>query len=235
MSHCNINPESIHQYVFRPINSNMYMLIEGDEALIIDPNRSQPAMRTLNTAGVRKILILLTHENYDHTSGVNWLRDNYDCYLICQKNCAVSIADRRNNRPMLTIMAMVAADREIARKTLREIEPYVCYADETFEQEMSLNWRGHNLRLVATPGHTPGSCCIELEKQIVFTGDSWLEGRDVLTRLPGGNRTDFENRTVPYLRGLNPDYWIMPGHGRPFQGSFIEHQQKIGEYAGDEL
>jgi len=235
MSHCNIGPESIYRYVFRPINANMYLLIDGDEALVVDPNISQQALLTLNSAGVRKILILLTHENYDHTSGVNWFRKNFDCHLICQTNCAVSIADRRNNRPMLTIMAMVAADREKARKALREIEPYVCNADQTFDQEMVLNWQGHGLHLIATPGHTPGSCCIELDNQIVFTGDSWLEGKDVLTRLPGGSRTDFDKITVPYLKSLSPDCWIMPGHGRPFQGSFIEHQQKIGEKAGDEL
>ena len=73
-----------------------------------------------------------------------------------------------------------------------------------------------NLRLstIATPGHTPGSMCFQLEgTPLLFSGD---------TLFPGGpGNTKFENASFDQiitsidrrLFTLDPDILVLPGHG----------------------
>jgi len=208
------NEMVIDRYIFQPINANMYVLIDGDEALVVDPHPSDQAFDRLWQAHVSKVLILLTHEHFDHTSGVNWLRMHFECILLCHESCADSIANAKKNRPMLTLFAMKAMTG------LQTFQSYTCKADRTFSGEMLMKWHNHEIKLVSTPGHTPGSCCIELNEQYVFTGDSWLESVPVITRLPGGNIAAYEAFTVPYLQQISDKYLILPGHGDRFHGNF---------------
>ena len=66
---------NINTYSFYPIDSNMYVILENKKALIIDPCVSEEAKEYLKSEQVKEILVLLTHEHYDHISGVNWLRE----------------------------------------------------------------------------------------------------------------------------------------------------------------
>lgn len=95
--------------------------------------------------------------------------------------------------------------------------PFVCRpADETYEHAWECVWRGHRLRAVALPGHTPGSAGIFLDGDIFFSGDYLIPGEEVILRLPGGSETDYRAVTEPVLRGLPPGLRICPGHGEPY-------------------
>ena len=56
----------IKRYVSGLLSSNMYVIIEGDHAIVIDPFAD-----TTPSEGSIIDYILLTHEHYDHISGVN--------------------------------------------------------------------------------------------------------------------------------------------------------------------
>lgn len=95
--------------------------------------------------------------------------------------------------------------------------PFVCRpADETYERAWEYVWRGHRLRAVALPGHTPGSAGIFLDGDTFFSGDYLIPGEEVILRLPGGSETDYRAVTEPILRGLPPGLRICPGHGEPY-------------------
>ena len=89
-------------------------------------------------------------------------------------------------------------------------------ADETYEHAWEYVWRGHRLRAVALPGHTPGSAGIFLDGDTFFSGDYLIPGEEVILRLPGGSETDYRAVTEPVLRGLPPGLHICPGHGEPY-------------------
>lgn len=208
---------SIKKYVFSPVKSNMYVIICKSEALIIDPNISEEALLELKNRGVTFITILLTHEHYDHTTGVCWFQEKFESHLICHENCAKAILKGRYNRPVMIAAIIMKNGNDASAKVLDKLpQNYICIADDTFETEMQLDWCNHYVKLVHTPGHTKGSCCIELDGKYIFTGDSLLSDTAVITRFPTGSQTEYETITLPYLRGISPKFHVLPGHGESF-------------------
>ena len=70
---------------------------------------------------------------------------------------------------------------------------------------------GETLKVMHTPGHTPGSICLVGEK-LVFTGDTLFAGGIGRTDFPGGSMSDMRH-SLKKLTSL-PDYLLVyPGHG----------------------
>lgn len=194
--------------------ANMYLLLpqteEESRAVVIDPWRSETLCEILRQNGISDVLILLTHEHFDHTTGVSWLKERLTVELICQEQCAESIANIRRNRSLIVMGK--PQDREL----IRQIGYYTCKADQTFSASLTLPWDGREWKLIHTPGHTQGSCCMRLE-HLCFCGDNALLGLPTITRFPGGNLEVYEQQTLPYLFALPDDTWILPGHGVWYQ------------------
>ena len=215
-----IKNEFFQRYVFDYIGANMYLLVEDEKksALVIDPHISREALLFLKNHNVEKLLILLTHEHYDHTNGVNYLYEQFDSRLCCQELAAKSIAVEKNNRPLVVAMRLkVLGEVDKLKKLMSEQKLYSCKSDITFENELNYMWHGHSIKMIHTPGHSKGSCCIEIDDKYVFTGDSMIPNEKVLTRFPGGDENVFEQITLPYLMSISNDKWVMPGHGEPVQ------------------
>lgn len=209
----------IKRYVFSPVCSNMYVIIPKveTEALIIDPNISQEARLELIERGIRSVKILLTHEHYDHTTGVNWFKESFESRLICHEKCAEAIHKERNNRPLVIAALLMKKGKSSSEIVLDKLpQNYICQADETFAEEIQMDWCAHSVKFVPTPGHTLGSCCIELDDQYVFTGDSLIQHTPVITRFPTGSLKDYDSVTRPYLESISSEYHVMPGHGETF-------------------
>src|SRR3990167_4507803 len=52
----------------------VWLLHDGDSALVVDPGDDQPVMDALQREGLRLQAILVTHHHPDHTAGVDALR-----------------------------------------------------------------------------------------------------------------------------------------------------------------
>ena len=72
---------SFYRSVYPPVESNMYVFVENDECIIIDTNISNEVLQVLDERGVRKVHLLLTHEHYDHSHGISWLKEHFDVTL----------------------------------------------------------------------------------------------------------------------------------------------------------
>ena len=214
-----MNVEDIRQYISPILNSNMFLIRNGAEALVIDPHISEEALAYLRERGVRKVLILLTHEHYDHTSGIMWLTGCFESTLICQSAAAKSLRSGRNSRPIVMASQWVNhLDDALMRFYIHSLpNGYTYEADIVFESEKTVSWQGHTVHFVHTPGHSPGSCCIELNGEVIATGDSLIRHTPVITRFPGGSEKDFLEQAVPYLEGIRKGTWILPGHGETFR------------------
>ena len=122
---------NIKCYSFYPIDARMYILIEKNKALIVDPCVSEDAKALLKESGVEQLLVLLTHEHYDHISGVNWLRDNFeDVHVLCSKICGDLIQKPNKNLSSFYEILFMGKD-EKTREYVRNmnVEPYSCKAD----------------------------------------------------------------------------------------------------------
>lgn len=225
-----VNNRDVFRFVSLTVKANMYVMIEGNEALIVDPHNTDEIFSLLNRIENIQVTILLTHEHPDHTCGVQQLMETYGATLICQRACAVAIADKRNNRPLLMTLLLATQDKangtDNARKFRDAFPVYECTADITFEREFSYRWCSEVFEFTATPGHSPGSCCILWNRKAIFTGDSLILDTPVITRFPGGNVHEYNRITKPYLHSLSEDTVVLPGHGEMFT---IRDKWKMGK------
>ena len=221
-----INGYELRQYVLPLMNANMYVLVAGNRALVMDPIADCEAEQLILDLNIRDMIIILTHEHFDHISGVNAIRqllnrigDDIVCTVYASRACAGQITDPDRNMSTF-FKAMFIARPEEDRILAEEIfDPdYRCRADVVFDEDLEVEFADLKLVLRETPGHSPGSICIEIYSSdgnllALATGDSLVQGNKVITRLPGGNKSDYINITRPYLETFGPDTLVLPGHG----------------------
>lgn len=204
----------VYRFEMPVIASNMYLLPVGNSCLIVDPFVSDQAVKLLEASGVKECLVLLTHEHFDHISGVNWLRNLYPCKVVCSEACGEQILDPKKSGAAYfeTLFVNHSQQEQKVIHDMRDLQ-YVCQADQTYAGEMEFEWQNFTIRLREAPGHSPGSQIITISDTFFFTGDSLIPGQDVITRLPGGSKRAFKEKTLPYLQTIPENGVIFPGHG----------------------
>ena len=86
-----------------------------------------------------------------------------------------------------------------------------CKGMELLAEGDTLQLSGLTLRVLHTPGHTPGSVCLMAEDTL-FTGDTLFMDSCGRTDLPGGS-TPVILQSLKRLAALEQDYRVLPGHG----------------------
>ena len=67
------------------LEQNMYIVEEGKHCIVIDPYYDEKTAVLLE--GKIVDLLLVTHEHYDHISGVNKFKELYGCKLLSNSKC----------------------------------------------------------------------------------------------------------------------------------------------------
>ena len=162
---------------------------EGQECIVIDPGAE--AARIRKAAGGRRIAaILLTHGHFDHIGAVRELMD-----------AGTRLVIHPLDAPMLTDPELNAGKMLLRRSvTAPEATDLVREGDEP-------EFAGLKIKVLHTPGHTPGSVCYLTEGEL-FTGDTLFEYGWGRTDLPGGSEEQMEQS----LRRLMPMIRTIPFH-----------------------
>lgn len=205
--------EKIKRYVFPYIDANMYILVENDEALVIDPHISIEADQYLKENGVTKVTILLTHEHFDHVCGIPWFREHYDTKIVCQKEALEPRRQKHCCRPM--VISLILSDRgeqDKIKKLEAEYFPQTFTAEVTYDENMDFIWQGHMLRLEHLPGHSPASSLITLDEVCVFTGDSLIPNAEPTIRWPWSDAKVYREEAIPKLLQIHGECMVYPGH-----------------------
>jgi hydroxyacylglutathione hydrolase len=194
--------------------SNCYIIKSAEHVLIIDPNDFIKIDHLLQSHCWTPDWVLLTHEHCDHISGLNELRQYYTVKVLTSKACSLGIQSTTLNmtRIMETYLYFKSGGTLLAKYPKFTCSP----ADVTFEDSFDLNWHEYHFHFISVPGHTPGSVCILVNGKTLFSGDYFLPGEEVATRLPGGNAEIYEKQGKNILRSLPENIWTFPGHGNPF-------------------
>jgi glyoxylase-like metal-dependent hydrolase (beta-lactamase superfamily II) len=87
--------------------------------------------------------------------------------------------------------------------------------DQVLEDEQVLEVGRLRLRVLHTPGHTPGSLCFAVEgTPLLFTGDTLFPGGPGNTALPGGDfPTIIESIDRRLFAAFDDRTLVLPGHG----------------------
>lgn len=193
------------------LGSNMYIVIEEGRAIVIDPCR--------NTEMPDKImpeLILLTHEHYDHISGVNAWKKKYKVPVLCSKKCNERIQSEKKNMARY-FEAFCGLQIGLDNRIPDDFDPsYECEADEVFENDYDFIWMGHSIRLILLPGHSPGSIGILIDNNL-FSGDCIFINQETTLKFPGGSEKEWHNISLPKIRSLPEDTFVYPGHFECFR------------------
>lgn len=218
--------------VYKYIDSNMYLLISGNEAIVVDPHVNEDLKVLLFNKNIRKITIILTHEHSDHISGVWWFMQTFECILICSADCAKIISNKKFTRPLLLLFILEENDSKNDTHLLDQFKQEYVWttykANLTYNDTMNYSWLEHNLTFYKTQGHSVGSSIIVLDNKFVFTGDTLMRNYPVITSFPHGDRVVYLEKTLPLLEcTLSSDMIILPGHGKPFVLSEIMNGGKI--------
>lgn len=174
----------------------------NDSALIVDPGTPGIARyrQILEHRAGGIALIVLTHEHFDHIAGVEALRCEYDCPVICSLDCSKAIADPKMN---------------LSRYSENHLDITCRAADFLIEDHLTWLWKDIDVRFFPTPGHSPGSICVAVGNYL-FTGDTLLPGAKGVTHLPGGSRAQWQASLRTIRAEFTPETIVFPGHGDPF-------------------
>ena len=228
--------QKIRRYVFRYIDSNMYILVEDHEALVIDPHIDAEADAYLRQQVVENVTILLTHEHFDHVCGIPWFREHYNTTVICQQEALDPHSQRLCGRSITISLILSDQGRDDEIKELeKEYPPFTFTAERSFDRQVEFEWHGHMIRMEHIPGHSPASSLIIIDEENVFTGDSLVPNCEPTLRWPGSDAKVYEEKAVPALLSIPHGHIIYPGHREPIYRSELTYLNYLWEIHNSKL
>lgn len=166
------------------------------EAICVDPGDEVDEIRALaRDLGVRITKIVCSHGHLDHLMAVRELKGETGAPFLLHR------AD----------LALARSMPASAYQLLGRIEPPCPDPDAFLADGDDLEVPGIGLRVLHTPGHTPGSICL-YGGGMLFSGDTLFHGSIGRTDLPGGSFTQIEESIVTRLLDLPPETIVRPGH-----------------------
>ena len=202
----------LKRFVSPLLDQNMYVVCESGHCIIIDPYDCPESEKLLD--GLQPDFMLVTHEHYDHISGVNAFKSRYEIPLYANSLCNKNMQNPRKNFAKYED-AYLRFQKGVVIEKIEMIPidaQYTCRAEVIVEDEQTLEWMGHSLFIKMSPGHSAGSNLIFLDNTEVFSGDCMLPPDIPIARFPGGDLQAFEEITLPYLKSLDGNIKVYPGH-----------------------
>lgn len=173
---------------------------DSKEAAIVDPGWEVD--KIINTASRYDLgikFILITHSHYDHVDGVK--------EMVNATDASVYVHEKDKG--------------EVISRGIKEIEP--------LKDGAEINIGKIKVKVLHTPGHSPGSVCYLLDNKMI-TGDMlFVEGIGRID-LPGGDIGAMFN-SLQRLKELDDKIEIYPGHDYGSRkSSTIAYEKKNNPY-----
>ncbi len=201
----------VNQIINSNLKSNTYIIYneQNDLSVIIDPGdiNSKSLINFLLKKKIKNYNVILTHEHYDHISGLKPLCSLFDINLYLSISCFQNLNNPKKN---LTEYLDVENLDSLSPKNFHIVhDNEIKLIDDYF------------FKFFYTPGHSEGSMCIGLNN-VIFTGDTLIENQKTITNLPGGNKYIYEE-TKKKLNDFLINYEIVyPGHGCVIQNKLLK-------------
>jgi hydroxyacylglutathione hydrolase len=195
-------PYQILTLVNGALEENCYFLhAEGrNEGVLIDPGSSPEQLRRgLDQAGLRPVLLLATHGHFDHIGAAQDLAEAYRS----------PFAMSRLDEALLDTLVDTSAFYGLGETRRPRVDLWL-------DPATKLDRAGLSIKILATPGHTPGGLCFwHAESRSLFSGDSLFAGSVGRSDFDGSSHAQLIASIRRELLSLpDPDgIRVYPGHG----------------------
>ncbi len=200
----------VHQVIpVGPFQCNCHVL--ADEAtraaVVIDPG-DEPAeiLAVVKDLGVKVTHLLHTHCHLDHIRGTRRLKEETGAKILLHpRDLKLYLGLKEQCSEVLHLfgLRMDAPDDPLP-------------VDGELRDGQVVPLGASSLKVIHTPGHTPGSCCFGLEspkERMLFSGDTLFAGSIGRTDLWEGNLDQELESIRTRLLPLDPETVVLPGHG----------------------
>lgn len=195
--------------VYRPIA--ILFIEKKKKVIVIDPaDRGGMIFEKLREKGFTVAGILLTHAHFDHIWGTNQLRELSHCKIYANEAEKVLCEDAEQN-----VSAQVG-------------RPYTVVPDVYVKDGEEITIADMTCKMIATPGHTIGSCCYYFaEDKILISGDTLFQESVGRTDLATGSMSALSRSVKEKLFVLPEDVVVYPGHG---DSTTIGHEKQYNPF-----
>lgn len=181
-------------------STNCYLVqnTETKEGFLVDPgDYEEKILEVLREKDVKLTAMYLTHGHLDHIMAAERIKTEYNVPVYCHVAELAVLADPVQN---LTSRFMRSG--------------YVFTDAIGLEDGAEFTAAGATVRLIHTPGHTPGGCCYYLpENGILFSGDTLFYHSIGNTEFPGGSMGILTGSIRGKLYTLPEETVVYAGHG----------------------
>jgi glyoxylase-like metal-dependent hydrolase (beta-lactamase superfamily II) len=192
----------IDRLILGAFETNCYVVRQDESAracAIIDPGLDPDELLDfLSQHQLQPVAVLITHGHIDHIAGVAALRARYpQVKLYIHKLDAPMLTNAQANLSVLTGDTFTAPA-----------------ADVLLEDGDTVEEAGVRLKVLHTPGHTPGGICLYAEPEgVLFAGDTLFADSVGRTDFPGGSMDQLLMSIQRKLLVLPDTTAVYPGHG----------------------
>jgi glyoxylase-like metal-dependent hydrolase (beta-lactamase superfamily II) len=193
----------IKTFYFNALRTCCYLVHDQTgECLVIDPGcfgptEEQRLANYIRNNNLKLQYIVNTHCHFDHLMGLVFLQQEFNIPLRIHP-LESDIMQRAASHALLFGFSMIQPGPGFV--PLKDGE--------------TLTFGKTELKVIHTPGHSPGSICLyDPIGGTLFTGDLLFAGSVGRTDLPGGDYDDLMTSLSRKIRPLPPQTVIYPGHG----------------------
>lgn len=166
------------------------------EAVVIDPGGDPDEVNTVIQREKLKLrYIINTHGHADHIAGNKKLQQVTGAEVLIHSDDAEMLTNARQNLSIYIGKSI-------------EFEP----ADRLLKDNEVIKFGSVELKVIHTPGHTPGGICL-LANGVLFSGDTLFNESIGRTDFPGGSYSLLISNIKAKLLVLPDDTKVLPGHG----------------------
>lgn len=181
------------------LNTNAYLLINGDHATLIDvpPDGEEPLKEMIAKRKLTVDAIILTHEHWDHVLDAPLFYDSVP--IIAAGEEGVSLIEEPSMMSQYVFPGIPLRKGKVTQRLL---------GGEQME------FSGANCEILAVPGHSPGSIAYHFpNEKVCFTGDLIFKETVGRTDIPGGDTNTLVASVKDKIFTLPPETKLLPGHG----------------------
>jgi glyoxylase-like metal-dependent hydrolase (beta-lactamase superfamily II) len=206
----------IKELVVGPLMANCFICgcSKTKEAVVIDPGGdADTILLSLADSKLKVKYIINTHGHFDHVSANGKMKAATGADILIHPLDA----------PMLEKLSSNAAFFGVS---VENSPP----CDQTLEEGDTVSFGDITLKIIHTPGHTPGGISL-YTNGIVFVGDTLFAGSIGRTDFPGGDFNTLISSIKTKLFNMEDDMRVFSGHG-PETSIGVEkrHNPFVGQF-----